>query len=107
MPSALALFRCSSESPSCRSSLMFARKLGGVPVVCLVKGRRLVPSKSFNLVLAAVYRFWTDGRRALSPGKGASRQPLLIRDVCFSFFASVGRGFRWPADRPGLLSVKP
>ena len=47
-PSALASFCCSSESSSCRSSLMFAGKLGGALVVCLVKDRRLDPSKSFD-----------------------------------------------------------
>src|SRR6266508_3319110 len=31
----------------------------------------------------------------------------LIRDVCFFFFALIGQGLRWPADRPGPPSVKP
>src|SRR6266540_904399 len=73
MPSALSLFHCSSESSSCRSSLMFAGKLGGVPVVRSVKGHGLVPSRSFNLVLAAMYGFGTNGRHTLSPGRGISR----------------------------------
>src|SRR6266540_886372 len=29
----------------------------------------------------------------------------LIRDVCFFFFALIGQGLRWPADRPGPPSV--
>ena len=56
--------------------MMLAGKLGGVLVVCLVKGCRLDPSKSFDeaiLVLATMNRFWIDGRHALSPDRGASR----------------------------------
>src|SRR6266540_3856249 len=45
---------------------MFAGKLGGVLVICLVKSYKLVPSKIFNLVLTAMYMFWTDGRCTLS-----------------------------------------
>ena len=37
--------------------MTFAGKLGGVLVVCLVKNRGLALSNSFNLVLAATYRF--------------------------------------------------
>src|SRR5438132_4952286 len=31
----------------------------------------------------------------------------LIRDVCFFYFALIGQGLRWPADRLGPPSVKP
>ena len=55
---------------------MFAGKLGGVLIVCLVKDRRIDPSKSSDDAIwssAATLRFGTNGRHTLSPGRGASR----------------------------------
>src|SRR6266542_624899 len=71
-PSALASFGCSPESPPCRSSLMFAGKLGGVQVVRQIEDHWFDPSESFgeaieiwNIGPGHHVWFWTIGRRAL------------------------------------------
>src|SRR6266542_3186532 len=56
-PSALASFCCSPESPPCRSSLMFAGKLGGVQVVRQVEDRWFDASESFGEAIETLDRW--------------------------------------------------
>src|SRR6266540_368616 len=56
-PSALASFCYSPESPPCRSSLIFAGKLGGVQVIRQVEDRWFDPSESFGEAI----EIWTIG----------------------------------------------
>src|SRR5438132_10336411 len=83
-PSALASFCCSPESPPCRSSLMFAGKLGDVQVVRQVEDYWFDPSESFGEAI----EIWTIG-----PGRHVWSWPPLVGAPCLP-----SRGIGLPAS---------